>query len=263
MGPHPSKDRAGLAWADMSWREVERAAEEGFLAVLPLGSTEQHGPMIPVGCDVFLAATFALEGARLAREKYGLGALVLPPLPYGYAPHHTDFPGTVSLGLELYVRLINTVVRNVVNAGFKRIVLVSGHGGNIMPARMALKELGNELYRENVRDVKLYMADDKNCFVRNRERYDQLKQGQFNFHADAVETSYYKFLRPDLVKEEGMVEPEVKVTGMPMHEGWRTKEITDSGASGDPTLAREDYGRMTYEQVPEDLAAFLKKVAED
>ena len=68
MQPFDERDYAGLMWGEMSWVEVQRAAQEGRIAVLPLGSIEQHGPMIPVGCDHFLAHTMALEGARRAND---------------------------------------------------------------------------------------------------------------------------------------------------------------------------------------------------
>jgi len=263
MIPHPDKEYAGLAWADYSWAEIKKMAEETYVVLLPLGSIEQHGPMLPVGCDTFLAATWSLEGAKRAREKYGVKVLVLPPIPYGIAPHHRDFAGTVSLDLEVYIHLIQNIVREVVRPGFKRIACASGHGGNMGPAGAALKELGAQFHREGIKGVKLYLADDKNCFTEARSYYEKTDQGQFTFHASAEETSYYMFMRPELLKKEGIVKPKVKVESMPMHAGWRTKEITDSGASGDPTMAKADHGREIFRYWPDAIADFLKRVAED
>jgi creatinine amidohydrolase len=248
----------------MSWVEVGRCAKEGRIALIPLGSVEQHGPMIPVGCDFYLAHTWALEGARRARDDHGVRVVVLPAIPFGRATQHIDFPGTVSLSLETYVKLLQDIVREVIRAGFRKIACVSGHGGNIAPAHEALKDLSGRLKTEGVTGVRLYMADSHNCFSGADKMYAKMPQGQFNFHADAVETSYYMFNRPDLVKKEGMVKPKVKCDRMPLHASWFTKgDITETGSSGNPTLANAEYGRELYEYVADALAAFLKKVQAD
>ena len=141
MKPFDERDYAGLMWKEMSWVEVGRAAEEGRIAVLPLGSVEQHGPMIPVGCDYLLAQYWGLEGARRARDDHGVPVVVLPALPFGRATHHTDFPGTISLSLETYLKVLEDVVREVLRAGFRKIACISGHGGNIAPATEGLRDL--------------------------------------------------------------------------------------------------------------------------
>jgi creatinine amidohydrolase len=262
--PFDDRDYACLRWEEMSWVEVERCAKEGRIALIPLGSVEQHGPMIPVGCDFFLAHTWALEGARKAHDEHGVPVVVLPAIPYGRATQHMDFPGTVSLSLDCYVKLLQEIVREVIRAGFRKIACVSGHGGNIAPAHEALRDLAGRLKAEGVSGVRLYMADSHNCFSGAEEMYAKMPQGQFNFHADAVETSYYMFVRPDLVKREGMVKPKVKCDRMPLHVSWFTKDdITETGSSGDPTLANAEYGKDLYRYCGDALAAFLKRVWED
>jgi creatinine amidohydrolase len=262
MKPFDEREYAGLHWNEMSWDELRSCAKQGRIALLPLGSIEQHGPMLPVGCDQFLAHTWALEAARRARDDHGVLAVVLPTVPYGVSTNHMDFPGTVSLGLETYLRLLQDIVREVVRAGFRKIVCVSGHGGNIAPAREILRDLGAKLKAEKVPQVRLYMADDRNCFAGANEVYAKIEQGQFNFHADAVETSYYLALRPDLVKRKGLVKPKVKCRQMPLHANWYTKgDITDSGASGNPALGNAEYGKELFQYFPRALAAFLKKVS--
>lgn len=264
MIPHPADERyAGLAWADYTWPDLEAAAEEGRIVLLPLGSIEQHGPMIPVGCDTLIAATRCLEGARRARERFGVRSLTLPPIPYGYAAHHTDFAGTVSLEMELYIRLMKNILREALRPGFRRIVLVTGHGGNLIPAKAATVSLGAELYSEGLRDARLYVVDGANCYHGSGELYASLSQGQFDFHASAWETSMYLQKRPDLVQKERMTRPEPKVDAMPLHANWRTKDITESGASGDPSMATAEAGQRSEDCFSDLLAEFLKRVAEE
>jgi len=261
MQPFNERDYAGLMWGEMSWVEVGRAAEEGRIAVLPLGSIEQHGPMIPVGCDHFLARSWSLEGARRARDNHGVPVVVLPALPYGRATQHMDFPGTVSLSLETYAKLLEDIVREVIRAGFRKIACISGHGGNIAPAVECLRDLSGRLRKEGIEDARFYMADRRTCFKRANEIYATLKQGQFNFHADAWETSVYMFHRPDLVKPEGMVKPTIKRDAKPLHLNWYTKgDITETGSSGDPTKADLQYAELNWQYFPDAIAEFLKKV---
>lgn len=149
----------------------------------------------------------------------------------------------------------------MVRAGFCKIVRVSGHGGNYGPATEALRDLSGTLKAEGVVGVRFYLADNRNCFTRVNEIYAKMPQGQFNFHADACETSYYMFHRPDLVKQEGMVKPVVKRDSMPLNLDWFTKrDITETGSSGDPPRANAAYGELSYEYVSGAIAAFLKKV---
>ncbi len=264
MIPHPRDTRyKGLAWADLAWPDIENAAKNNYLAVLPLGSIEQHGPMLPVGCDAFLAASWSLEGVCRAREQFNVNALVLPPLPYGIAIYHTEFPGTVNLDLEVYVRLLKNIFREVARAGFRKIVCLSGHGGNQAPADLAMKDFNRELREKNI-DLKLYQATGANCFTRNAEICDRIdKQGQYNFHASATETSYYLYMKPDLVRGKGLKKPELKCQSLPLHSNWMTKEITEAGSSGDPSNADSEWGKEIYEYFTRTFAEFLKKVAGD
>ena len=261
MQPFNERDYAGLMWQEMSWVEVGRAAEEGRVVVLPLGSVEQHGPMIPVGCDFFLAHSWALEGARRARDMHGVPVVVAPTVPFGRATQHVDFPGTISLSLETYIKLLSDIARNVIRAGFRKIACVSGHGGNIAPAGEALRDLSGQLKSEGIDDVRFYMADNRTCFKQGGTFYNQLDQGQFNFHADAWETSVYMLHRPDLVKQEGMVRPVVKRDNMPLHLDWFTKrDITETGSSGDPTKAALEYAEANWEYFADSIADFLKAI---
>lgn len=119
---------------DMSWRDVEAYLAREDRAVLPIGSTEQHAGL-SLATDWILAERIAEEAAE------PLGVAVFPALPYGVTPYFTAFPGTVTLTAETYLRLIAEVVTGLAQQGFRRILLVNGHGGNSF-ARDEAEEAG-------------------------------------------------------------------------------------------------------------------------
>ena len=107
----------------MNWRQVEACLERDDRAVLPLGSTEQHAGL-SLSVDSILSHKVALDAAE------PLGVPVFPAVPYGLAPYFLAYPGTVSLRVETYARLVRDVLDSLAGTGFRRILIVNGHGGN-------------------------------------------------------------------------------------------------------------------------------------
>ena len=114
---------ASMKIADMTWADVEIAARRDPRAVLPLGSTEQHA-QLSLCVDAILAERVAVEAAE------PLGVPVYPVMPYGLAPYFTAYPGTVSLRVETLLAVARDVLASIRRAGFRRILIVNGHGGN-------------------------------------------------------------------------------------------------------------------------------------
>ena len=108
---------------DMNWMQVEEYLKHDDRAVVPLGSTEQHG-YLSLSVDSLLAERVALEAAE------PLGVPVFPVVAYGLTPYFTAFPGSVTLRVETYMRLIRDILDSLFHSGFKRILFVNGHGGN-------------------------------------------------------------------------------------------------------------------------------------
>lgn len=117
---------------DMNWMQLEAAAKADDRAVLPIGSIEQHA-YLSLGVDAILAERVAVEAAE------PVGTPVYPTLSYGLTPNFVDYPGTVTLKLSTLIALIKDVLDGIARAGFKRIVIVNGHGGND-PAKGAVLE---------------------------------------------------------------------------------------------------------------------------
>ena len=116
----------------MNWMQVAEHAAKDDRAVLPLGSTEQHA-YLSLAVDAILAERVAVEAAE------PLNVPVFPVMSYGFTPNFVDFPGSVTFRLSTYLAVVTDILDGMVRSGFKRIVLVNGHGGN-SPAHGAVLE---------------------------------------------------------------------------------------------------------------------------
>lgn len=118
-----------------TWPEVESHLARGGGVLLPVGSTEQHGPMGLIGTDTLCASAIAEAAAPLC------GAVVAPPLGYTPAPFNTGFPGTISIPEPLFQALAAQVLSELLRQGFSRVYVLNGHGANLAPLRRAMEEL--------------------------------------------------------------------------------------------------------------------------
>jgi creatinine amidohydrolase len=117
---------------DCNWMMVEEYLKHDDRVVLPIGSTEQHG-YLSVGTDAILAERVSLEAAE------PLGVPVMPVLPFGLAPYHAAFPGSVTLRASTYLAIVRDLLDSLTKQGFRRIAIVNGHGGN-SPALGVIRE---------------------------------------------------------------------------------------------------------------------------
>lgn len=129
--------------SDMNWSQVEDWLKHNDLAVLPLGSTEQHAGL-SLSVDSILSEKIALDAAE------PLGVPVFPALPYGLTPYFLGYPGSVSLRTDTYVRVMRDILDSLRGQGFRRILIVNGHGGNAPAGALAIE----------------WMADNPDCAVK-------------------------------------------------------------------------------------------------
>jgi len=109
--------------SDMNWMMVEEYLKRDDRCVLPLGSTEQHA-YLSLSVDSILAERIAVEAAE------PLGVLVFPVVAYGITPYFRAFPGSITLRVDTYLRVVGDILDAMAEQGFKRILIVNGHGGN-------------------------------------------------------------------------------------------------------------------------------------
>jgi creatinine amidohydrolase len=122
----------------MTWREVRRAGEDG-IALLPIGSQEQHAGHLPMGTDTLMVEEVVDRALDLiSREAAGPNVMRLPALPFGHSPHHL-FAAAVTLSAATLSAVLDEILDSLVTSGHRRIMIVNGHGGNDEIMRLAVK----------------------------------------------------------------------------------------------------------------------------
>lgn len=145
-----ASERPSVWLQDLTWQEVESYLEDERIVLVPIGSTEQHGPAGPLGVDTFVTVTLCEDVAQRS------GVVVAPPLWYGDSSHHGGFPGTISLRPDTLVEVVRDVARSLARHGFDRIVLVNGHKGSNLPA---LTSAVRVLHEDELPEVLFAVAD--------------------------------------------------------------------------------------------------------
>src|SRR6187401_608455 len=109
--------------SQMNWMMVEEYLQHDDRCVLPLGSTEQHA-YLSLSVDSILSERVAVEAAEM------LGVPVFPVVHYGVTPYFRAYPGSINIRIETYIALVRDILNGLAESGFKRILIVNGHGGN-------------------------------------------------------------------------------------------------------------------------------------
>ena len=127
-------------YEDLTWPEMNDAVEAGLIPVLPVGTMEQHGPHLPVKMDRWTATAVA----KTAAEQHQDRLLLMPAVAYGYTTHVMDFPGSVTIHHETFIRYIVDILKSLAYHGFSRIIVINGHGSNIPPLDLACRRANLE-----------------------------------------------------------------------------------------------------------------------
>ncbi|MBP2472053.1 creatinine amidohydrolase [Crossiella equi] len=241
---------AETAWNRLTAAELNALAERNAVVLLPIGSTEQHGPHLPTGVDDLLAA----EVTRLAAEQLAglVPVVVAPAIPFGLAEHHMAFGGTITLGLGTLHALLRDVCRSISRAGFNRILIVNGHGGNMTALHALVTELGVEV------PAQIGLA---NYFTLAREVVAETLEAQDGLmHACEGETSLMLAAFPELVRGDKLTRAHGPAITMPAESkapvylpvSFRT--FTPGGVAGDARAATAAKGKRLLAACARELA---------
>jgi creatinine amidohydrolase len=238
---------------ELSWPKVA-ALSKAIPVVAPIAAVEQHGGHLPVFTDSILLG----EVVRRAAERLGDRVVWAPLLWLGNSHHHLDFPGTLSASPRTYLDVLGDLIDNLAFHGFRRIVLLNGHGGNIVPAGQAVFE-ARQRHRDRD-DLLLLSATYWSLGSRPREAEASFVQDRMG-HACEWETSMILALEPHLVGDLEPIEP--VPFGNPFEpgsRGWITKDRSTPGHIGDPRQANAEKGETLFRLFSGDVVAFLERV---
>ena len=247
VDPNPDEGEAeGVSrWSSLgerTWPEIEEALASGRrTAVIPLGSTEQHGPHLPFATDSWIAEALARGFCARVPE-----AIRLPTVSLGCASEHLGFPGTLSLSAESLDGVVGDLLASLSSHGFERAFVFSAHGGNFAVLRGMQEKLG-----ERAHSLRVIVFSDLASLV---ERWHRASEGfgvspeQSGHHAGEFETSIIAALRPGAVRHSQLAEGVVEgVTDAQRLFYPSLRENAANGVVGDPRGARAERGRVYLE----------------
>ncbi len=230
--------------AEMSWVDARSTLGSHVVALLPVGSIEQHGPQNPLGTDYIIAWELAREAARRTN------ALLLPPIPYGVSEHHSGFPGTIWVDEKVFEDYVYSVVKALAKWGIKKVVVVNGHGGNLN----ALIRVSKRVRKLNVLLVVFqWWTVTADIF---REKFGAEGLG----HAAAMETSLIAHLAPHAVKLERAVDetPHKPLEGAYTY--WYTHELSKTGVFGRARNADPKVGEEVFRESINRLVELVNRI---
>src|SRR6056297_2981572 len=239
--------------ADATWTDADAADTD--LAVLPVGSTEQHGPHAPLGTDHFTAQAVAEAGAEAYETDTGTAGdevVVAPPVTVGVSEEHRQFTGTLWVSPDTFRATVRDVVASLASHGWDRVVVVNGHGGNV-PA------LG---------EVCATIARHDDAYAVPFTWFDAVGDHSANMgHAGPLETAFLRHTDPELIRED-----RVEDAAAGASDGWGewtshanlavdVAEFSENGVVGDPREGDADRGEALLDAATDSLVALLDAVA--
>ena len=245
---------AEVEWSRLKAEELRKLAADDAVVIVPVASQEQHGPHLPVQIDTLLCGTVARRAAERVAGR-GRPVVVTPPVWTGLSEHHMAFGGTITLDFATFSGLLRCICLSLKRHGFRRVLLLNGHGGNIAALKVVVEELTRELGLKLSALTYWHLAAD--AYKDILERQDNVR------HACEAETSMAMALIPDLVDRARLEEaksPRDRLTAAEEAGLYRARsfaERTDTGVIGDPTAASPEKGERLLDAAADSLATAL------
>jgi creatinine amidohydrolase len=245
-------------YEEMTWPETDAAAAAGAVAVLPFGTTEQHGPHLPLMVDYLIAGSVgraAVERVVAAQPDQSAPprAVVLHPVAYSFNEHHMDLPGTIAIGAHLIIDYLVAIGRSLAHHGFARVILLNGHGSNVPFMDVAARLITNQT-------PSICAGLSWWSLLEPGDRAGFEVSSALDRHAGETETSLVLHLRPDLVdmsKAVRTIDEQARHGAVAFQDWWSRASTT--GVKGDATLATAEKGRALFEASTRAVAAFIEE----
>lgn len=239
----------------MSWPEVAQAAQTVDLVLIPIGSTEQHGPHLGLGQDHLIANAYCERAAQRLAPRL----LALPAIPWGISDHHMNFPGTMTLRPETFLDLLEDIIVSMRHHGFRRFLIVNGHGGNQWLMSVAVQDIGFRLDIDFLGCVGHYTLGDDSVL---KDIAGEIPGG----HACEMESSHDYYLAPDLIRQDALAPGALDEAFKAMLEPLQQLELVwpnafnahaPAGALGDARKGTREVGERLIESSIDELAEIL------
>jgi len=244
----------------LSWTDIADLPDKAnTVIVLPTGATEQHGPHLPCAVDTVIAA--GVVGHALARLPDSVPAYAMAPITYGKSEEHLHFPGTVTLTGETLLATMNEIGESVYRAGFRKLLIVNGHGGQPQVMEMSAREL-------RLRHGDFIVVPSFTWRVPHvAGQFMSDKEKKLAMHAGHAETALMLALAPDTVRMDRAVVnyPPVFPSSLLSPDGrpacaWSARDFGPSGIIGDPLPATPEQGLAILDSLAESWAAAITEL---
>ncbi len=252
---------ASVIWGELRRPQMEEAVAARAVVLVPVGAVEQHGPHLPLDTDSNIVTALAVRVAEGLRDQ--LPVLVAPTIAIGMSAHHMAFAGTISLRLETMAALLKDVCRSIHAHGFRKIVLLNGHGGNTA----IVTAVAGSLVEERIAVASLtYWAPITG-------QLKKLARGELGSmsHACEMETSLQLALRPQLVDQTAAVVAPVRPLTSFFFKDFRSPgsvsytlnfaEDATEGVRGDPSIASAETGEAILTAAQNEISRFMLEFA--
>lgn len=247
----------------LTWPEINDAVELGKVCVVPCGAVEQHGPHLPLDVDLVCPTEIARGAGRQLPEKM----LVLPTVAYGYTGHVMDFPGTINNDYQHFMQHVLDITKSLAYHGFKKIVLLNGHGSNMPNLDLVARRTCLET------DAECVLSGWWRLLEVDKEFLPRWRESKFPggcSHAGELETSLYLFLDGDNVRRDQINSGTISFNDKNSPFQWVdlfgqgpatvvswTSSYSETGVLGDAELASAEKGKQAYDEAIKQLALFV------
>ena len=248
-------------WIDISRPELAAPDRARWIAVLPLAATEQHGPHLPLETDVLIAQAYLARVRELLPEKTPVS--FLPVQPIGISSEHTDFPGTLTLSPEAALKNWMALGENVAQAGLRKLVMVTSHGGNSAAMSLVAQELRTHHRMMVVATAWSRLSAPETLF--------SAQEVQHGIHGGAIETSIMLARYGAQVRRDAIADFRPSTVAMardfrwlsaqrPAPFAWQAQDLHPSGAVGDATQASAEKGERLIDHGAKAFCELLDEV---
>jgi creatinine amidohydrolase len=247
----------------LTWPEINDAVDLGKVCVVPCGAVEQHGPHLPLDVDAVCPREIAHGAGRQIPGKM----LVLPTAYYGYTGHVMDFPGTINVHFEHFIRYVLDITKSLAYHGFKKILLLNGHGSNMPNLDLAARRANLET------DAECVLCAWWNLLTVDPDFLPRWRESRFPggcAHACELETSLYLYLDSDNVRTDAVRSGTIRFNEEESPFNWVdlfaagpatviswTSSYSDTGVLGEAELASADKGKQVYEEAVRQLVRLI------